>query len=122
MKIEPSSRSRPSEARSEAQSEARSRRKPARAARAVKPAPSADPVLLERPDGVYWQAEDGEEAFGPFETYEMARADFLRGDEERPTPGETLGEAESELGMNTWVDEETGEVAEGQSPPHLQRP
>jgi hypothetical protein len=78
-------------------------------------------VLLERPDGIYWQADGGEEAFGPFETYEMARADFRRGDEERLAPGLTLTDAQSELNMNTWVDEETGEVPDGQCPPHLPR-
>jgi hypothetical protein len=35
-------------------------------------------------------------------------------------PAESLEEAESELGMNEWIDPETGEPAEGQSPPHLQ--
>ena len=102
--------------------EIRHHRRAARTARAIKPTAAADPQLLERPDGIYWQAAEGEEAFGPFETYELARADFLRGDEERPAPGETLEEAEGELSMNTWVDEETGEVADGQSPPHLPRP
>ena len=96
-------------------------RRASRTARAIEPTDASDPVLEERPDGVYWRALEGEEAIGPFETYELARADFLRADEERPAPGETLEEAEGELGMNTWVDEETGEVAEGQSPPHLSR-
>ena len=113
MKVDPSTRSAPKVA---------GHRRPPRAARTIKATTSADPLLLQRPDGVYWQAVEGEEAFGPFETYELARADFLRGDEERPTPGEGVDEAESELGLNTWVDEETGQVAEGQSPPHLQRP
>ena len=114
MKAHPSLRSAPKVA---------GHRRPPRAARTIKKATSnADPLLLQRPDGVYWQAAEGEEAFGPFETYELARADFLRGDEERPTPGETVDEAESELGLNTWVDEETGQVAEGPSPPHLPRP
>lgn len=36
------------------------------------------------------------------------------------TPAESLEEAESELGMNDWIDPETGEPAEGQSPPRLQ--
>lgn len=31
--------------------------------------------------------------------------------------GETLEEAESEIGINAWLDNETGEPAEGQSPP-----
>ena len=97
-------------------------RRASRTARAIQPAVTEDPILHERPDGIYWQAVEGEEAFGPFETHELARADFLRGDEERPVPGETLEDAEDELGMNTWVDEESGEVEEGQSPPHLPRP
>ena len=37
-----------------------------------------------------------------------------------PSPAETLEEAESELGINDWIDPETGELAEGQSPPHLE--
>jgi len=35
-------------------------------------------------------------------------------------PAESIEEAESELGINDWIDPETGEPAEGQSPPHLQ--
>jgi len=35
-------------------------------------------------------------------------------------PIESLEEAESELGLNDWIDPETGELAEGQSPPHLE--
>jgi hypothetical protein len=35
-------------------------------------------------------------------------------------PEESLEEAESEIGVNDWIDPETGELAEGQSPPHLQ--
>ena len=37
---------------------------------------------------------------------------------EAPEPGETLEEAEQELGVNAWIDSDTGEPAEGQSPPH----
>lgn len=118
MKAEPTSRSHSGERRTQRQTQRRS----SRASRALKPTPTADPILVQRPDGIYWQAEDGEEAFGPFETYELARADFLRGDEERPTPGETVDEAEGELGLNDWVDEETGQVAEGQCPPRLPPP
>jgi hypothetical protein len=94
--------------------EIRHHRRAARTARAIKPAAAADPELLERPDGIYWRVAESEEAFGPFETYELARVDFLRGDEERPAPGETIADAETELGLNHWVDEDTGEVAEGQ--------
>lgn len=41
-------------------------------------------------------------------------------DEEGPEPGESLREAEAEIGINEWIDSETGEPAEGQSPPHLE--
>jgi hypothetical protein len=41
-------------------------------------------------------------------------------DEEGPEPGENLREAESEIGINDWIDCGTGEPAEGQSPPHLE--
>jgi hypothetical protein len=41
-------------------------------------------------------------------------------DEEGPEPGETLQEAQDEIGINDWLDSETGEPAEGQCPPHLE--
>lgn len=75
--------------------------------------------IVDRPDGYYWRAPDGRQEFGPFESFEAARADRDRFDEERPVPGESLQQAESELGIADWIDAETGEPAEGQSPPHL---
>ena len=41
-------------------------------------------------------------------------------DEEGPEPAETLQEAQDEIGINDWLDSETGEPAEGQCPPHLE--
>lgn len=41
--------------------------------------------------------------------------------QDEPEPGETLQEAEDEIGINSWMDSETGEPAEGQSPPHIER-
>ena len=35
-------------------------------------------------------------------------------------PDAALHEAEGEIGINQWLDPETGEPAEGQSPPHLE--
>lgn len=35
-------------------------------------------------------------------------------------PIETLPELEREIGMADWIDPQTGEPAEGQSPPHLE--
>ena len=75
-----------------------------------------DQIML-RPDGYYWQAPDGKQEFGPFETVELALADMETGDEQAPAPGETLQEAEGEIGISDWIDPETGEPAEGQSPP-----
>lgn len=76
--------------------------------------------ILDRPDGYYWQDPEGRLEFGPFESYEAARLDRDRFDEERLIPGETLQQAESEVGIADWIDAETGEPAEGQSPPHLE--
>ena len=77
------------------------------------------PAIVSHPDGWYWLASDGHQQFGPFESYERARADRDAWDEESPTPGETLQEAEDEIGIASWIDPETGEPAEGGSPPHL---
>lgn len=35
-------------------------------------------------------------------------------------PAAALQEAEGEIGINEWLDPETGEPAEGHSPPHLE--
>jgi len=75
--------------------------------------------IVKRPDGYYWTAPDGRQEFGPFDSYEDALADMQANDAEAPEPGESLSEAESELGISDWIDPETGEPAEGLSPPHL---
>ena len=78
-----------------------------------------EPIEL-RPDGYYWVAADGKRAFGPFHSYADALADLHAGDPDDLEPGETLQEAESEIGITTWIDPETGEPAEGLAPPHLE--
>ena len=75
-------------------------------------------VIL-RPDGYHWQGPDGKQEFGPFETLEAALADMGAVDEETSEPGESLQEAEVEIGIADWVDPDTGELAEGQSSPRL---
>ncbi|WP_331644760.1 hypothetical protein [Piscinibacter sp.] len=80
---------------------------------------SAAPVIVERPDGYYWQALDGHQEIGPFETYELAQADRDAIGDEAVAPGEALQQAEREIGLADWIDAETGEPAEGESPPHL---
>lgn len=85
-------------------------------------APSLDDsaAFVERPDGWYWLGPDGVQAFGPFDSRVDARANRDRYNEEAPAEGETVQEAEQEIGMSDWIDAETGEPAEGQSPPHIE--
>jgi hypothetical protein len=69
--------------------------------------------VVERPDGFYWQSRDGSRDYGPFPTLLEAVQDLQYNDE--PTsyePGETLAEAETEIGVSDWVDPETGLPAE----------
>jgi hypothetical protein len=69
--------------------------------------------LVQHPDGWYWLAPDGKDQFGPFDTAEEARADMLAAaDDEGFEPGETLQEAEDEIGIAGWIDPETGAPAE----------
>ena len=51
----------------------------------------------------------------------LARADRDAYDEDAPEPGETLEEAERDLGIGEWIDPDTGELAEGLSAPRLPR-
>jgi hypothetical protein len=83
---------------------------------------NGDPTVYERPNGWYWAAPDGHQEFGPFDSRGTARADRDRFDEQAPAEGETLREAEQEIGIADWIDAETGEPAEGQSPPHFEEP
>lgn len=70
--------------------------------------------LIDHPDGWYWLAPDGKQQFGPFATAEEALADMnSAADDEVIEPGETLQEAEQELGLADWLDPDTGELAEG---------
>ena len=69
--------------------------------------------VIERPDGFYWK--DGTEQYGPFPTREEAAAD-MQTSESGIEPGETLQEAESELGLSEWIDPDTGGPAEDSVP------
>lgn len=79
-----------------------------------------DDQIMARPDGYYWRALDGKQDIGPFDTYELAAADMGSADELAQEPGETLQEAEDELGISDWIDPDTGELAEGQSHPRFE--
>jgi len=72
--------------------------------------------VIERPDGFYWQASEGGEQYGPFPTLLEALEDMNVEDEEALEPGETLREAEDEIGIADWIDPATGEPAEEERP------
>jgi len=67
--------------------------------------------IIERPDGVYWQSKDGGREYGPFATLLEAVQDMEAG-ESTSEPGETLEEAESEIGISDYIDPDTGVPAE----------
>jgi hypothetical protein len=76
--------------------------------------------VIERPDGYYWESKQTKELRGPFETRAEAEADLLSGgpaeDQLEVEEGETLQEAESELGISEWIDPDTGGPAEDNVP------
>ena len=75
--------------------------------------------ILHHPDGYYWSSPDGDEAFGPYETYELAEAARDAVGDEAVAPGDALMEAEREIGIADWIDAETGEPAQEQSGPRF---
>lgn len=76
--------------------------------------------IISRPDGHHWLSLDGRREFGPFDSFDEALSDMQADAEETAMePGETLQEAELELGMSDWIDPDSGEPAEGQSMPRL---
>jgi hypothetical protein len=77
--------------------------------------------IFSRPNGYFWQAPDGKQEIGPFDTFAEAMADMDSGDAAGWAPGETLAEAESEIGVADWIDGDSGAPAEGQSPTHIER-
>ncbi len=71
--------------------------------------------VIERPDGFYWETVGGGEESGPFTTLAEAEADMLSGGAEFGD-GESLQEAESEVGISEWIDPDTGDPAEDSVP------
>ncbi|TAN48327.1 MAG: hypothetical protein EPN19_16185 [Betaproteobacteria bacterium] len=71
--------------------------------------------FVERPDGVYWQSRGGKE-YGPFATLADAEADASTLEVTEYEPGESVTEAESEIGIAEWVDPDTGAPAEESVP------
>ena len=75
--------------------------------------------VIHRGNGYYWQAADGKQEFGPFPSMDAALAEMQAATEDQAEPGESLEEAEGELGIADWIDPDTGAPAEGQSMPRL---
>ena len=72
--------------------------------------------IIERPDGFYWRAEDHGAEYGPFPSLADAAADMRSSENSEYEPGETLAEAEDEIGISGWIDPDTGEPAEESIP------
>lgn len=77
--------------------------------------------IFERKDGFYWRDDETGAELGPFPTASAAMADAqsLADEADVEPAGESLREAEDELGIADWIDPDTGEPAEGYSP-HLE--
>ena len=71
--------------------------------------------ILERPDGFYWQDTLTEQQYGPFATRVEAVQDMELQNDNGYEEGESLEDAEEEIGISTWIDPETGEPAESLS-------
>ena len=83
------------------------------------PPPEPDRArVVERPDGFYWQSADQREEYGPFQTLAEAVEAMNSGSESDLEPGESLAEAEDEIGIAGWIDPDTGQPAED-SIPHI---
>jgi hypothetical protein len=64
--------------------------------------------VIERPDGFYWQDKSTGEEYGPFATLTEAVDDMQYNAESDFEPGETLEQAEEEIGISDWIDPDTG--------------
>jgi hypothetical protein len=85
---------------------------------AVESGATLDDRVIERPDGFYWESKQKGETYGPFPTLAEAEADMLSGGAlaTEALEAEGLQEAESELGINEWIDPDTGGPAEDNVP------
>jgi hypothetical protein len=72
--------------------------------------------VFERPDGFYWEDLETGKTYGPFPTLLDAENDMGYSADAASEPGETVEEAQAEVGIADWIDPETGEPAEDQVP------
>lgn len=75
-----------------------------------------EPQVFERPDGFYWRNRVTMDPVGPFASIVEALADLQYNAESSIEVGESLAEAEAEIGVADWVDPETGQLAEESVP------
>jgi len=71
-----------------------------------------DGRVVERPDGYYWIGGLTRKESGPYKNLEDAIAAMPSEGEADFEPGESLEEAEDEIGIANWVDPDTGAPAE----------
>jgi hypothetical protein len=72
--------------------------------------------IIERPDGFYWQSKETGEESGPFRTLDDAVEDLeFSADAEFDVP-DTLEEVEADLGVEGYIDPETGELEDPSLP------
>ena len=73
--------------------------------------------VIERPDGFWVQPVSGGHEIGPYASLAEAIEDQGSvGEEELLEPGDTLAEAEAQLGVADWIDPETSAPAEDRVP------
>lgn len=76
--------------------------------------------VIERPDGYYWQDDADGRMYGPFSTAAEAVDDMRNEDIDGEfEEGESLAEAEAEIGITDWIDPDTGLPAEEVTSRHV---
>jgi hypothetical protein len=84
----------------------------------IAPTPSENDQtqVIERPDGFYWQDKLTEKVYGTFPTLLEAVQDMQGQNDNDYEEGDSLEDAEAEIGIADWIDPETGEPAAGVAP------
>jgi hypothetical protein len=84
----------------------------------IAPTPSENDQtqVIERPDGFYWQDKLTEKVYGTFPTLLEAVQDMQGQNDNDYEEGDSLEDAEAEIGIADWIDPETGEPATGVAP------
>jgi hypothetical protein len=72
--------------------------------------------IIERPDGFYWEDRSDGKLYGPFSTLLEAEQDMQYEADSDFEEGESLEEAEAEIGISDWIDPDTGAPAEDATP------